>query len=106
MTQDQLLPEMVKRIRQEVEPLRVLLFGSRARGGNRPNSDFDLLVIAPSNLPRWKRTVGLYQRLSGLGVAKDIVWWTPEEIEEWKGVKNHFITTAMREGQVLYEKPA
>ena len=31
---------------------------------------------------RWRRTPVLYQRLAGLGVPKDIVWWTPEEIEE------------------------
>jgi hypothetical protein len=41
-----------------------------------------------------------------LGVPKDIVWWTPEEIAEWQGVKSHFINTALREGRVLYENPA
>ncbi|RLC91516.1 MAG: nucleotidyltransferase domain-containing protein, partial [Chloroflexi bacterium] len=35
----------------------------------------------------------------------DIVWWTPEEVEEWRGVRSHFINTALREGKVLYEKP-
>jgi len=69
-------------------------------------ADFDLLIIAPSDLPRWQRTPPLYQLLAGLGVPKDIVWWTLEEVEEWRGVKSHFVNTALREGKVLYEKPA
>ena len=48
----------------------------------------------------------VYQALAGLGVPKDIVWWTPEEIAEWRGVKTHFINTVLREGIVLYENPA
>jgi hypothetical protein len=41
-----------------------------------------------------------------MGVAKDIVWWTPEEVAEWRGVRSHFINTVLREGRVLYEKSA
>ena len=82
------------------------MFGSRAREEARPDSDFDLLVIAPSTLPRWRRTPSLYRLLAGLGVSKDIVWWTPEEVEEWRGAKSHFINTAIREGKVLYERSA
>jgi hypothetical protein len=39
----------------------------------------------------------------GLFPAKDIVVWTPGEVEEWRSVPNAFITTAVREGRVLYE---
>jgi hypothetical protein len=62
--------------------------------------------VAPSDQPRWQRTVPVYRAWAGLGVPKDIVWWTPEEIEEWRGVKSHFINTALREGKVLYENAA
>jgi predicted nucleotidyltransferase len=98
--------EMTARIREAIAPEKIVLFGSRARGEARPGSDFDLLIIAPSTLPRWQRTPPLYRLLAGLGVSKDIVWWTPEEVAEWRGVRSHFITTALREGKVLYEKPA
>jgi hypothetical protein len=50
--------------------------------------------------------VPLYRALAGLGVPKDVVWWTPDEIAEWRAVRSHFITTALREGRVLYEKSA
>jgi len=103
---DQLLREVVARIRRTVDPDRVVLFGSHARGEAGPESDLDILIVAPSQLPRWKRTVPLYRALAGLGVPKDVVWWTPDEIDEWRGVRSHFINTALREGRVLYERSA
>jgi len=100
-----LLSEIVARIREAVDPERVILFGSRARGEGNEASDLDILIVAPSNLPRWRRTPPIYGLLAGLGVPKDVVWWTSDEIEEWRGVRSHFINTALREGKVLYEKP-
>ncbi len=101
-----LLSEITSRIRDAVQPDRVVLFGSHARGDAKPGSDLDILIVAPSDLPRWKRTPPIYRLLAGLGVPKDVVWWTPEEIDEWRGVKSHFISTALREGKVLYERSA
>ncbi|MBL7063285.1 MAG: nucleotidyltransferase domain-containing protein [Anaerolineae bacterium] len=106
MVTSKVVAEMVTRIREAVRPSKIVLFGSQARGEARPGSDLDLLIIAPSTLPRWRRTPPLYRLLAGMGVPKDIVWWTSEEVEEWRGVKSHFINTAMREGKVLYEKSA
>jgi uncharacterized protein len=39
-------------------------------------------------------------------ILKDITVWTPAEVQEWAAVPNAFITTALREGRVLYEKSA
>ena len=96
--------EIVRRIVAIGAPLRIVLFGSRARGDNHPDSDLDLLVIEDSKLPRFKRSVPYYEALAGLFPSKDVVVWTPDEITEWSATPNHFITTAMREGQVLYER--
>jgi hypothetical protein len=35
----------------------------------------------------------------------DIVVYSPEEVREWSEVRQAFVTTAIREGQVLYENP-
>ena len=105
-TSDPLIREMTARICRAVDPERIVLFGSRARGDSSRASDYDLLIVAPSELPRWKRTAPLYRPLSGLGVPKDILWWTPQEVEEWRTVRSHFINAVLREGKVLYEKPA
>lgn len=100
---DQLLGEAVRRILAIGHPRKVILFGSRAAGGARPDSDLDLLIVEESDLPRYRRS-GRYRRsLQGIFPSKDVIVWTPEEIEEWKGVPNAFITAIMAEGRVLYE---
>ena len=102
-TQDQTLQEIIKRVLAVGGPQKVILFGSRARGEAKPGSDYDLLVIEPSDLPRYRRAAKYRKALTGVCVAKDIVVWTPEEIAEWQNVPNAFITTALNEGVVLYE---
>jgi predicted nucleotidyltransferase len=106
LTDDPILQEIVRRIVAAVDPDKIILFGSRARGDAKPDSDYDILILAPSELPRWKRPLPARLALAGLGVAKDIVWWTAQEAEDWRNVNSHFITTALREGRVLHERAA
>lgn len=101
---DNLLREMVRRLVAAIDPERIILFGSRARGEERSDSDVDLLLIKNSEEPPHRRVVQAYRALAGLGVPKDILWRTPWEIEEWSLVRNYVTTRAIREGRVLYEK--
>lgn len=106
MTSAETIDRMVNRIVGRFHPWRVILFSSHARGDARSDSDFDLLIMAPSDKPRWHRTAPVYRLLAGPGAPKDIIWCTPDDIAEWQGVKAHFINTVLREGKVLYERPA
>ena len=103
---DDLLREIVRRIREAGDPLKIVLFGSHARGDAGGSSDLDLLVVEESDLPGYKRSPKYYRATHGVlrGRDRDIVVWTPREITEWETVANHFITTALREGRVLYER--
>lgn len=98
------LNEVAERIRRIAHPRRIILFGSRAHGKNHKNSDWDFLVIAESDLPRHKRSAPIYGALSDMPVGMDILVYTPEEVEEWRNVPQALVTTAIREGKVLYEK--
>lgn len=101
---ESLLQEMVRRLVEAIDPDRIILFGSRARGDARPDSDVDLLVIKDSDEPPHRRVIPAYRALGGLSVPKDIIWRTPDEVEEWSGARNYVATRALREGRVLYEK--
>jgi predicted nucleotidyltransferase len=98
-----LLRELVRRIRATAEPEKIILFGSRARGDEHSDSDLDIFIVMDSDLPRHKRPVPFYQALAGLGVAKDILVYTPAEVEEWKTASCSLVATVLREGMVLYE---
>ncbi len=99
---EQLLHEVVRRVLLVGSPHKIVVFGSRARGDARPDSDLDLLVIEDSDLPRFQRSPRYYHALAGLFPAKDIVVYTPEEVKEWSDVPNAFVTAALRDGRVLY----
>lgn len=101
-----LLTEVVKRLQIAGKPLKIVLFGSQSRGDSHPESDLDLLVVEESDLPRHKRSPRYYKALAGVFPSKDITVWTPAEIQEWDAVPNAFVTTALREGKVLYERSA
>jgi predicted nucleotidyltransferase len=101
----QLLQDVVNRIVDAAHPEKIVLFGSHARGAARPDSDIDVLVIADSREPRYRRSAPLYGALSDVLVPMDIIVYTRSEVEEWQGVPQAFVTTVIREGKVLYEKP-
>jgi len=80
----------------------VVLFGSYAKGNARDDSDVDLLVIAESDLPRFKRSRGLYRLFRPYPFAMDLIVYTPEEVEKGKASPVSFVSRALREGEVVY----
>ena len=111
MTQvtDSLLEQMVQAIVDEVDPDQVILFGSRARGEEREDSDVDLLIVEaePFGKTRSRRleAVRLWRALSRFVVPKDILVYSRDEAERWGGSISHILARALREGRVLYERP-
>jgi predicted nucleotidyltransferase len=99
-----IIGEIVRRIVRLIHPEKIVLFGSYARGDSRSESDIDLLVIADSTEPRYRRSVPLYGALSDILVPMDILVYSPSEVKEWSNVRQAFVTTAVREGKVIYEK--
>jgi len=99
-----LLDEIITRIRQAGNPIRIVLFGSHARGQAGPSSDLDLLIVEDSDLPRHRRAPRYLRALVGAFPAKDVIVWTPAEIAAWANLPNAFISTVLREGVTLYER--
>ena len=62
----ELIQEVVRRLEEAVRPLRVILFGSAARGEMGPDSDVDLLIVVPDGIRRRDAARKAYRALSGL----------------------------------------
>jgi predicted nucleotidyltransferase len=103
---ERLLRTATRVIVDRFAPDKVILFGSRARGDARTDSDYDLLIIGESGDSRWRRSVPVYLALADLAIPAEVFWWTSEEIEEWSSVRSHYVYRALREGLILYEKVA
>lgn len=80
----------------------VILFGSHAQGTAQESSDVDLLIIADSDLPRYKRSRELYKLFHPYPFAMDLLVYTPEEIEQGKRSPISFVSRALRDGEVIY----
>lgn len=98
-----LISDIIRRIVETAQPDKIILFGSRARGDARPDSDIDILVIKESAEPGFRRDAALYLALAGLNAPVDVMTYTPEEVSDWSAVPQAFVTTAIREGKVVYE---
>jgi len=81
---------------------KVILFGSHARGEAHENSDVDLMIIAESDLPRFKRSRKLYSLLRPHPFGMDLVVYTPQEIEKAERSLASFVSTVLKEGKTLY----
>ncbi len=103
---DQTINQLLTIILNKAHPDKVILFGSHARGDAREGSDVDLLIIANSDLPRFKRSRQLYRLFNPYPFAMDLLVYTPAEVEEGLRTSVSFVSTVLREGRVLYERRA
>ena len=96
------LAEVVRRLVAALQPERIYLFGSRARGEGTPESDYDVLVVvsqtpdAPYDLERQA-----YSALVGLSTPVDVVVMSRERFELRRTVAATLPPTVEREGKPL-----
>lgn len=100
------IQEMVRRIVKRFQPERIILFGSHARGTAGADSDVDLLVVMRVRGSKREQRLKIRAILSGIGVAKEVVVATLEEVERYRDLVGTIIRPALREGKVLYERPS
>ena len=92
----------------EYQPDKIILFGSRARGEERADSDVDLLVIesepfGPSR-SRFHEIATLERAIGTIPLATDILVYSVAEVERLKQSANHIVAHALREGKVLHAR--
>jgi len=88
-----------------IEIDKIILFGSRARGDYREDSDYDILIVTKEKLNRenfWKLYINSVRNLFKEGFKKvDLIIIDVEEFEKRKNVINTIPNEAIKEGTVL-----
>ncbi len=97
-----LYQEITDRIVTEANPVKVILFGSRARGTAHPGSDLDLLVIEPDPVSVHQETIRLRRLLRDLEIPVDIIVIGQSFAERYGDIPGSVLYPALREGTVLY----
>ena len=102
---DPALARLLAAVVQELAPVEVWLFGSRAEGRARADSDYDLLVVLPNDAPAESLDmVRAWWLGSRVGVPADIVPCTKREFDEEKGVVDTLPRAAWLRGERIYER--
>ena len=105
MIRDKDIKELIHEIVQLVDPEQIILFGSYATGNATEDSDVDLFIVKDSILPRHKRARQIRQAISSrFPFPKDLIFYTPAEIEEWSRVPQSFTARVVATGKIMYEK--
>ena len=104
LTQDAIALAAKRIVETANMPIKVILFGSYARGDANEGSDLDFLVVE-QNIPNpAEEFLKLHRAASGCGTGVDILLMTEIEFEK----KRNWWTTpayaAAREGKVFYER--
>jgi predicted nucleotidyltransferase len=100
------MPVAVDDIVRAVDPVRVIVFGSVARGDEGQESDLDLVVVLDEAPSERKRDLMMtVQRAITAPVPVDVIVTDPEEYARRKDVNGSMFYWPSREGQVVYERP-
>ena len=100
------IPEdLVRRVVARLDPRRIVLFGSHARGDASPESDWDLLIVldddAPAERLDWR---ALHEARRGFRGAVDLIPCRESDFRERVDVVGSLPWIAATEGVVVYER--
>ena len=94
---------MVRRLVAAFEPERIYMFGSKARGDDGPDSDYDLMmVLRECEEPAYKLEMEAHGLMRDLRTAVDILVWEREAFDSRLHLRASLPSTVVREGQLLY----
>jgi hypothetical protein len=100
---DEAAADAVCRIVAHLDPDEVWLFGSRARGDHRPDSDIDLMVVLPDGLDRSAYTLEAARRpLLGGGAPVEVLPVARSAFDSDPEALGGLVTAAKAEGRRLY----
>jgi predicted nucleotidyltransferase len=94
---------LVERIAAAFRPEKIILFGSRAYGEPRPDSDSDVLVLLPFEGSPLRKAVEILSQID-CRLNVDLIVRTPEEAARRYAQHDPIIREAFDHGVVLYER--
>jgi predicted nucleotidyltransferase len=95
---------LIERIVARIQPEKVIIFGSYAKGTATIKSDLDIFVIKETELPMTNRADDLTPILSNSLIPVDVHIYTPEEVGEYGQEQFSFVNSILKSGKTVFEK--
>lgn len=97
------LAQLASELIDALDPVAIYLFGSRARGDNRPDSDYDLLILVDAPVESLLHLTQLaYAVTTPFEVGQDLLVWARDEFVRRLAVRTSLPATVLREGHLVY----
>lgn len=100
---DKILQHIVNRVVVIADPDKIILFGSRATGKAKKDSDYDICVLK-NNINRKLLLDKLYRIGMDAEAPVDIIVSTPRKFEKQKEKSYYVYYDVAKFGKVVYEK--
>jgi predicted nucleotidyltransferase len=94
----------VQKIVAELNPEKIILFGSYAYGTPNQHSDVDLLIIMKTKASLKERSWAVSRLLLPRPFPVDILVKTPKEVESGLKAGDFFLKEILMRGKVLYDR--
>ena len=98
-----ILAEIVQKVVEAAVPDKIILFGSRAKGEEAKDSDYDIFVLKSGVVHKRKLAQRIYLMLD-VNVPVDVIVETPETFDKLKYNPFLIYNEIAKHGQVVYEK--
>ncbi len=102
MDSDAAISRAVKAILERTHPIRIIVFGSVARGDAHPDSDIDLMVVVSDGTSTTAVNRSIRHVLIDPLVSFDVLVATESELAGWKSDGWRLYDEIARDGKVVY----
>ncbi len=99
---DLIVDRIVRRIAEAVHPEQIFLFGSRAMGTARPDSDVDLVVVYSGHKSKRDLKLEIHSLFEHPDFSMDVFVLSPDEIERQRHVANTLAREVSEKGVLVY----
>jgi uncharacterized protein len=96
------IEDITAQIIKKYNPIKIILFGSAARGEFGPDSDADFLIIKKETPFYGADRIRELNRLLERNIPLDVLIYRPEEFEKRLKMGDPFLKAILKEGKVLY----
>jgi predicted nucleotidyltransferase len=102
MSSDPVVERVVKVIAEAIHPQKIILFGSRATGTARPDSDLDLVVIYAGEKSKRQVKLDIHRLMEPESLPMDLFVLSPEEMQRQRHVANTLAREVAERGVTVY----
>ncbi|MEK9165653.1 MAG: nucleotidyltransferase domain-containing protein [Patescibacteria group bacterium] len=96
-----LIAQIVERLKKRYNPEKVILFGSYAKGLNDENSDMDFFIVKNTKKNMIERLREVSALFLDRRIGMDFVIYTPEELRQRIQMNDVFVQDILKEGKIL-----